>query len=79
MIEKLRLVRNDTSCDNRGGTFVATNNVKGDSEKLSVGATDDHGGQGRVFFNTFINSWICCMFLDIGYCWDIYYISLPTS
>ena len=72
VIEKLRLVWNDTSCDNRGGTFVATNNVKGDSEKLSVGATDDHGGQGRVFLNQFINSWICCIFLDIGYCRDIY-------
>ena len=37
-----------------------------------MGAADDHGGQGSVFFNQFINSWICCIFLDIGYCWDIY-------
>ena len=77
MIEKLRLVRNDTSCDNRGGTFVATNNVKGDSEKLSVGAADDHGGQGRVFFTSIYQ------FLDLLYIFGYWillgYICLPTS
>ena len=77
MIEKLRLVRNDTSCDNRNGTFVATNNVKGDSEKLSVGAADDHGGQGRVFLiNLSILGFVVYFWiLDIARI----YISLPTS
>ena len=43
------------------------------TQKTWCGAADDHGGQERVFFlNQVINFWICCIFLDIGYCWDIY-------